>query len=85
VLGVSGPAHEAVEQVARLVATASDGLVPVEDAAAGGSLRALGLGSLGFLRLADALEAAYGVELDVVELSDLDSAPLIADRIAGPR
>lgn len=54
------------ETIAALVETASDGAIAAADALAPGtSLGALGLTSLGYLRLADAVELEYGVELDL--------------------
>jgi acyl carrier protein len=53
-------------QIATLVEAASDGTVTATDAlATGRSLGALGLTSLGYLRLADAVELEFGVELDL--------------------
>jgi acyl carrier protein len=53
-------------RIAELVHDAAEGRVQVADAlAAGASLSALGLDSLGFLRLIDAVEEEYGVEVDL--------------------
>ena len=53
------------QEVAEMVDRATQGGVPAADALAGGaSLAALGLDSLGMLRLVDAIELAYGIEID---------------------
>lgn len=53
------------DRVAELVDRATGGGVRAADALAGeASLTALGLDSLGLLRLVDAIEAEYGVEID---------------------
>jgi acyl carrier protein len=53
-------------RVAELVERCSDGTVTLADGLAGEvPLTALGLDSLGLLRLLDAVEAEYGVELDL--------------------
>ena len=52
-------------EVAQLVDRATQGGVRATDALAGEStLAALGLDSLGMLRLVDAIELAYGIEID---------------------
>lgn len=51
-------------RLAELIGAASDGELAAGDVLAGGSLRALGLDSLGHLRLFDAVEAEFGVTLD---------------------
>jgi acyl carrier protein len=53
------------EKVADLVSAATDGDVTPGEILGGGSLAALGVGSLAVLRLIDALEDAYGVQLDL--------------------
>jgi acyl carrier protein len=53
------------QRIAELVSAATGGEVPVADLLAGGSLVALGVDSLGLLRLVDALELEYGVEVDL--------------------
>lgn len=54
------------EQIAALIEAATDGAVTATDAmATDRSLGALGLTSLGYLRLADAVELEFGVELDL--------------------
>ncbi|MEW1844300.1 phosphopantetheine-binding protein [Nonomuraea angiospora] len=53
------------ERVAALVAQASDGeLTAAEVLAADCSLTALGLTSLGYIRLIDAIEEAFGFDLE---------------------
>jgi acyl carrier protein len=53
-------------RIAALVEAASDGMITATDAlAADRSLGALGLTSLGYLRLADAVELEFEVELDL--------------------
>jgi acyl carrier protein len=70
------------ERLAALVASASDGAVSAADALASEhSLRALGLDSLGYLRLIDAVEAAYGVDISA-DQSTLDSLDAIAAVLA---
>ncbi|RGC66675.1 Phosphopantetheine attachment site [Micromonospora sp. MW-13] len=54
-------------RLAALVSEATGGDVPATDVLGGGSLVALGVDSLGLLRLVDAIELEYGVE---VELTD---------------
>lgn len=54
------------EAVAAMVERASDGEVPAVTAlSASASLAALGVSSLGFLRLVDMLEETYGVAVDL--------------------
>ncbi len=53
------------ERIAELVAEATAGEVSAADALAGGSLVALGVDSLGLLRLVDAIELEYGVEVEL--------------------
>ena len=65
------------DRVAGLVSTATDGEVTREEIlAAGGSLAALGVGSLAVLRLIDALDDELGVQLDLdtpgTHLDDFD-------------
>ncbi len=57
---------EVRQRIAELVHRATDGRVGAEEAlAAGASLSELGLDSLGFLRLVDAVELDFGVEVDL--------------------
>ncbi|NUR91977.1 MAG: acyl carrier protein [Nonomuraea sp.] len=66
------------ERLAELVGEASEGAVSADEAlAASVPLTALGLSSIGQLRLLDAIEAEYGVAVDLSEdglalLDDLD-------------
>lgn len=53
------------QRVAELVNEATGGYVAVADLLAGDSMVALGLDSLGLLRLVDAIELEYGVEVDL--------------------
>ncbi|SCL26683.1 Acyl carrier protein [Micromonospora pallida] len=53
------------QRVAELVSGATGGDVAVADLLAGGSMVALGLDSLGLLRLVDAIELEYEVEVDL--------------------
>ncbi|MFI7703966.1 phosphopantetheine-binding protein [Nonomuraea sp. NPDC049480] len=54
------------ERVAALVAQASDGeLTTAEVLAAGCSLTALGLTSLGYIRLIDAIEDEFGFDVEI--------------------
>jgi acyl carrier protein len=69
-------------RVAELVERCTDGTVTVADGlAAEVPLTALGLDSLGLLRLLDAVEAEFGVELDA---GALDSVSGIAERLERP-
>ncbi|WP_055590623.1 acyl carrier protein [Peterkaempfera griseoplana] len=66
-------------RLAELVEESSDGVIPAELARTGGtSLSALGLTSLSRMRLVDAVEAEYDVEIDLDAegwglLDDLDA------------
>lgn len=54
------------QELAELIAEVTDGGVRVEEAQAGAvTLRDVGLDSLGLLRLVDAIELRYGVEIDL--------------------
>ncbi|GLH98151.1 acyl carrier protein [Phytohabitans aurantiacus] len=67
------------QSVATLISEATAGAVPATEALAGGvALYDLGLDSLGWLRLIDAVESAYGVELD---LGTTDLRSLTIDQI----
>ncbi|MEV6693585.1 acyl carrier protein [Micromonospora sp. NPDC051196] len=61
------------ERVAVLVSEATAGEVPAADVLAGGSLIALGVDSLGLLRLVDAIESEYGVEIELNAGGSLDT------------
>ncbi|TDB76717.1 acyl carrier protein [Micromonospora sp. KC723] len=52
-------------RIAELVSEATAGEVAAADVLAGGSMVALGVDSLGLLRLVDALELEYGVEVEL--------------------
>lgn len=71
-------------RVAALVETASDGDVRRSDVLVpGASLSAAGLGSLGFLRLIDAIEREFGVALDPDGgFAELDGVDVIAEQLA---
>jgi acyl carrier protein len=58
---------EIKERLAALVAESSDGDIPAELARTGTSLSALGLTSLSRMRLVDAVESEFDVELDLDE------------------
>ena len=69
------------QRLAELVRTATDGTVTVTDALAGrSSLAALGVDSLALLRLLDAIEGEYGVEIDLGrEPTAMDSLDDVVD------
>jgi len=69
---------ETVRRVVPLVEAAAEGFLAGHEIPPDVSLRALGLGSMGFLRLIDALEAEFGIELDIAELSAQDTVIAIA-------
>lgn len=78
------PAELALRQrLAELVASCTDGAVSAADALrAEAPLRLLGVDSLGFLRLFDAIEADFGVELDpTLDPTTLDSVDTIAEQL----
>ncbi|TDC69900.1 acyl carrier protein, partial [Micromonospora sp. KC606] len=52
-------------RIAELVSEATAGEVAAADVLAGGSMVALGVDSLGLLRLVDAIELEYGVEVEL--------------------
>jgi acyl carrier protein len=72
-------------RLASMIADASDGEVTAEQALAGGhSLAALGLTSLALLRLIDAIEDGFDVDLDLgADLSSFDSIDALASHLAG--
>ncbi|GIH93329.1 phosphopantetheine-binding protein [Planobispora siamensis] len=77
---MSGPL---ADRIAELVCAASDGRLPAEEVLRSqGSLSALGLTSLGLLRLIDAIEDEFGVVLDLGSGAHLDSFPLLVGRVA---
>ncbi|MEU8261972.1 acyl carrier protein [Micromonospora sp. NPDC048999] len=53
------------ERIAELVSEATGGEVSAGDVLAGGSMIALGVDSLGLLRLVDAIELEYSVEIEL--------------------
>ncbi len=53
------------ERIAELISEATGGEVSAADVLAGGSMIALGVDSLGLLRLVDAIELEYGVEIEL--------------------
>lgn len=77
------------QRLAELVETSTGGLIDAGTALAGTeSFTALGMDSLGLLRLLDALEEEYGVEIDLgadrLALDSLDGiATLLAEPAAG--
>ncbi len=70
--------------LADMIADASDGEITAEQALAGDhSLAALGLTSLALIRLIDAIEDSFGVDLDPgADPSSFDSVDTLADRVA---
>ncbi|SCL34837.1 Phosphopantetheine attachment site [Micromonospora nigra] len=74
------PTHR--RHIAELVSQATEGVVGVEDALAGESLVVLGVDSLGLLRLVDAIEQTYGVEIDLYGAVGLDTVDDIAAAVA---
>ncbi|MEN3539619.1 acyl carrier protein [Microbispora sp. ZYX-F-249] len=61
-------AEEYTRRLAQLISEVSDGEITVQEVlAAGHSLSALGLTSLGRIRLIDAVEHAFGVEMDLCD------------------
>ncbi|MER5457132.1 phosphopantetheine-binding protein [Micromonospora sp. NPDC002389] len=74
-------------RIAQMVSEATAGEVEAADLLAGGSMIALGVDSLGLLRLVDAIELEYGVEVELTgagrRLDTLDDlVAMLAD--AGP-
>lgn len=72
-------------RLAELVSQATSGAIPVADALAGGSLRALGLDSLSALRLIDAIDLEFGIEVDIGGALGPDDIDQIADLVAATR
>jgi len=86
----TGGAEAVRRRVAELVSVASSGAVPMAAALAGDArLGDLGLDSLGLLRLVDAVEIEYGVEVDLAGEAGFSTVDAIVDAIAaaasGPR
>ncbi|GII89885.1 acyl carrier protein [Sinosporangium siamense] len=75
------------EHVAQLVSEASDGAVtPDEALSASVPLPALGVTSLAQMRLIDALEREYGVEVDLgTDVSHLESVAALAAFVESKR
>ncbi|MEV2265219.1 acyl carrier protein [Nonomuraea africana] len=74
------------ERLAELVEESSDGALTANEAlAASVPLSALGLTSVGQMRLIDAIESEFGVEVDLTEegLALLDDLDLLAGRLSG--
>jgi acyl carrier protein len=69
--------------LAELIAAATEGEVPANSVLAGdASLTDLGMDSLGFLRLLDAIELDYAIEFDLDGTQALpDTVDAIADRL----
>lgn len=70
------------QRLAELVHGATAGAVGVADALTGTSLRDLGLDSLGALRLIDAIDLEYGVEIDLGHAPGLDTLDAISRMVA---
>ncbi|WDZ83594.1 acyl carrier protein [Micromonospora cathayae] len=74
------------QRIAELVSAATGGEVTVADLLAGGSMVALGVDSLGLLRLVDAIELEYGVEVDLQAPGrGLDTLDDLVTLVAGAR
>jgi acyl carrier protein len=70
------------QQVAEVIAAASDGQVPLDAALAGEApLTSMGLSSLGFVRLVDALDERYGVPGLDAALWEADAVDRVVERI----
>lgn len=79
----TGGAAALRSRVAELVSAASSGAVSVAAALAGDArLGDLGLDSLGLLRLVDAVEVEYGVELDLAAGAGFSTVDSIVAEIA---
>ncbi|MFI0423845.1 acyl carrier protein [Spongiactinospora sp. 9N601] len=82
----AGAVRETKERLAELVATASDGEVSAAEAlAAELPLSALGVTSLAQMRLIDAIEREFGVDVDFSDesLAALEDLDLLAAHITG--
>jgi len=76
---------EAIRQrLAVLVSEASDGEITAAEAVAAPSLALLGVNSLATLRLIDAVEKEFGVALDLVDATVLDSVVGLAGCVGAP-
>jgi acyl carrier protein len=83
---VTGLTRDAVRaRVVQLVTAACDGEVTAAEVAVWtGTLAALGAGSLAQLRLVDAVEREYGVQLDLdTSTAFLSTVDTLADHLAG--
>jgi acyl carrier protein len=83
---VTGLPRDAIRaRLAQLVAVACDGEVTAAEVAGWtGSLAALGAGSLAQLRLVDAVEREYGVQLDLDRSTAfLSTVDKLTDHLAG--
>ncbi|MDI1460948.1 acyl carrier protein [Catellatospora sp. KI3] len=69
-------------RLAELVHGATAGAVTADQALSGGSLRALGLDSLGALRLIDAIDLEFGVEVDLGDGPGADTLDAITRMVA---
>jgi acyl carrier protein len=71
--------------LADMIAEASDGEVSAEEALAGDhSLAALGLGSLALIRLIDAIEDTFGVDVDLgADMPSFERVDTLASHLAG--
>jgi acyl carrier protein len=75
--------EQARRRLAELVVEATDGAVDADEVAVPGvSLAELGVGSLGLLRLLDAVEVAYGFEADLGLVGRLDTLDQLIDYLA---
>lgn len=71
--------------LADMIAQVSDGEIRAEDALAGDhTLSALGLSSLARIRLIDAIEDTFGVDIDLAgDLTDFERVDALADHVGG--
>lgn len=71
--------------LADMIAEASDGEVSAEQALEGGhSLAALGFGSLALIRLIDAIEDTFGVDVDLGDdMASFEHVDTLASHLAG--
>ncbi len=75
---------ELERKLANMIAGLSDGEIDAEEVLAGGhSLSALGLSSLALIRLVDAIEDAFGVDVDLSgDLSSFEYVSTLAAHLA---
>jgi acyl carrier protein len=70
------------QRLADLLADVSDHAIPVDEVlVAGASLTELGLDSLGFMRLVDAIEAGYGIDFGLDDAPPPDTVDELADQL----